>query len=124
MQERNIKGNTIKYFFIFSFSAAFFGFSFALRSSIHFIGSSIYGLLNIYPFNVLDVDCLPGLSSAHFIASIAEHEEGYENKYRQQDGYYHQPFLMRHFITLSFQKGGEACLGRVPYLIIYGTPYV
>ena len=45
------------YFFSFSFSAAFLGFSFALSSSIHFMGNSIYRLLNVDTVYVLNIEC-------------------------------------------------------------------
>nr|WP_300885550.1 hypothetical protein [uncultured Duncaniella sp.] len=73
------------------------------------MGNSIYRLLNVYSFYVLDVECLPGLTCAHFIAGIPKHEEGYENEYREQSGYDNKPLLMGQLIALTFQKGREPC---------------
>ena len=95
IQEMNIRGNTTRYFFIFSRSAVFLGFKRALRSSSHFIGNRFYRI-RLTDLNMMDVFNLHfgAVSESHFIASVSEDKECYENKCSQHYSHYSESLLL------------------------------
>ena len=61
------------------------------------------------------------VSESHFIASVSEDKECYENKCSQHYSHYSESLLLWKLITFPFYESGKTSFGREPHLIIYGS---
>lgn len=67
---------------------------------------------------MLNLYGLAGMTRAHLIAGIAEHEEGGEYESRQENCHDHQPLVTGQVIARLLDFGGKSLLRCVPHLII------
>ena len=61
------------------------------------------------------------VSESHFIASVSEDKECYENKCSQHYSHYSESLLLGKLIAFPFYESGKTSFGREPHLIIYGS---
>lgn len=118
----NNRGNTTRYFFIFSRSDAFLGFKRAFISSSHFIGNRFHQvrLTHVKMSDMLDLH-FGTVSESHFIAGVSEDKECYEDKSSQHNRHNGEPLFVGQFVAFPFYESGKTSFGREPHLIIYGS---
>jgi len=59
-----------------------------------------------------------GMTRAHFVTGVAEHEESGEYESRQENCHDHKPLVTGQVIARFFDFGGKSPLRGVPHLII------